>query len=141
MSEFQRTPESMKAELVEIKEELVELNQQLAGLPEGDYEVTDSDEARETIMEKATTLKRLELDLLLALNDIEGIEIKLTNITQEAVELYGEEGMPVYIETIMEDAFAVELDDNIDARIKTILDKLTEQFDLQSFEIEDDDTE
>lgn len=141
MSEFERTPESMRAELAEIQGKLAELNQQLAELPDGDWEETGSTETAENILKRAGELKRASLGILLALNDMETIQEKLEASALETLELYGDEGMPVFVETIVEDTFGVEFDDTADARLKNIVDQLVEEHGLMTFESAEDTEE
>lgn len=137
MSEFERTPESMKAELGEIDTKLAELNQRLSELPEGDYEETGSLEEFNEITTQATKAKKELYSLLVALQDKGEIERRLGETTQEALELYGDEGMPVYKEIILEDTFAISTGDEVSPIVKTTIDELTETYGLMSFEDEE----
>lgn len=134
MSEFERTPESMRAELAELDSKLLKLNQELAELPDGDYAETGSTEKADEIMAQATEVKRNTYNLLLALNDTETIKQRLQATTAEAFGLYGDEGMPVYAEIVLEDTFGISAEEASDPRTKEIVETLIEERGLMTFE-------
>lgn len=137
MSEFETNPEqAMRAELTEIESKLAEVEQSFSELPDGNWEETGSTEEAEQLIARATSLKKNMYKLLVSLGDTEKIQRRLTEKTEETVELYEEEGMPIYVETILEDTFAISTGEELDPRVQEVVAKLTEEYGLQTFDEE-----
>jgi len=149
MSEFQTNPEeSLRAELAEAETNLENINKQFAALQDGNYLEKRTKEEQKKLMALATFTKRNIYNLLIKLGDIDGIRSRLEAGVAPAVELEQEEGIPAYLEPIVEDTFAIDVStqeamDKVDPRVFKVFHELVNRHNLMTFEVdeEEDDEE
>lgn len=147
MNEFQRTPESIRSELQELETKLSEINNRFSMIEDGSYEEKGTGAEAEALFAEANKIKRGIYELLIISGDIDGIRERLETGIAPAVELEQEEGIPAYLEPIVEDTFGIDVStqeamDNVDPRVFKIFHEVVNRYNLLTFESdEEEDTE
>ncbi len=139
MSEFETNPEAMKAELAGIYTELEALETKLGEVQDGILEDYGNEGIVKEIRDKQNQLKVRAYQLHLVLSDYEGIEDTLRRVIELDLEFAEITEMPVYRETVGDEAFVLEMTDfsSLDPRVQEIFRQLTEEYGLHTFEDEE----
>jgi predicted nucleic acid-binding Zn-ribbon protein len=141
MSEFERTPESMHAELKELENRLTFIQDKFTQIEDGKYEEMGTKEEAEELFFQANKVKRNIYDLLVELQNYDEIRSKLEDSITTTVELYKDEEIPVYVEPALEDTFAISADEQLDANVQIIISELVDEYGLLKFETGEDTEE
>jgi|GEM_PF-1964704 len=145
MSEFETNPEAaIRAELSEHKTNLANIKEQFAGIQDGDMKSKLTLNESERLMALAKFTKREIFRLLLELNDIDAISSLLEAGIASAVELEQEEGIPAYLEPIVEETLGFDVStqeamDAVDPKVFRIFQEAVNRYNLMTFESEEEE--
>lgn len=120
MSEFERTPESMRAELAELYEGIETADKEYAAIPDGDLETSGNLDKVTEIMARAQKLKAEAYQILIALNDLGEIRSKL----QQEAEMYLEAGMEPDFNSLLFESFGLDEEYELEPRVQELIDTL-----------------
>jgi hypothetical protein len=135
MSEFERTPESMKAELAELKLKKEEIDEAILALiarrDNGEISEKDFDSEETKLGKQGDKINSTTFELLLALNDLEGIQTKLAAYADSVAEEMGED-MPISATEMLMSTFGVYEPETIPAEVKAIISELSNTYPIFS---------
>lgn len=131
MSEFERTPESIREELSELSKERESIDKQIILLmaAQEQEQVTETEfDKQETILgSRGDKVNRQTYELLIALQDYGSIKARLTEYAEAVIEEMGDD-MPISASEMMMSTFGIYDMSEISPNIENIVDDLTSRY-------------
>lgn len=131
MSEFERTPESMRAELAELVKERKDIDKQILLLmaAQEQKQVTESefDEQESKLGKRGDSVNRQSYELLVALRDFGEMKARLIEYADSIVEQMGDE-IPISSSEMMMATFGIYDIAEATPETSNIIDDLSERY-------------